>query len=370
MQELVKRGAFRYVLIGDVADPEREIEAWRVPAEIEFIEIPCRKLGSKLLWQSGLVREVLRPAYSAFVFLANPNWPSTWLAALLARMLGKRILFWTHGWIAPESGTKRLLRNLFYRLPHDLLLYGQAARRRGIVEGFSADKLHVIFNSLNYEEQREIRESVTEDESRELRTSLFGSADIPVIVCTSRLTAVRGLDLLFLAAKKLAEIGHITGVLLVGSGRERGVLEALARKLGLHVVFFGACYDERTLGQLILASTVTVAPGKVGLTAMHSMAYGIPVVTHGDADHQMPEWEAIIDGWTGGLFTRGDVDDLAQKIQQWTSRPWVDSDTRARCIRVIEERYNPAAQRVLIERALRGEPAHAIGSDGKREESV
>ena len=44
--------------------------------------------------------------------------------------------------------------------------------------------------------------------------------------------------------------------------------------------FYGACYDESKLGELIFNADLCVSPGNVGLTAVHSMGYGTPVITH------------------------------------------------------------------------------------------
>ena len=44
------------------------------------------------------------------------------------------------------------------------------------------------------------------------------------------------------------------------------------------------------------------------------MSYGLPVVVHGNEEHQMPEFEVMEDGLTGILFEENSVDDLARKI--------------------------------------------------------
>lgn len=85
-----------------------------------------------------------------------------------------------------------------------------------------------------------------------------------------------------------------------------------------------------------MASSVTVAPGKVGLTAMHSMVYGVPVVTHGDASDQMPEWEAIIPGKTGSLFQSGNVQSLSDAILKWTQSQFPESTTQKECHKIID----------------------------------
>ncbi len=70
---------------------------------------------------------------------------------------------------------------------------------------------------------------------------------------------------------------------------------------------YGACYDEEIIGELIFNAQLCVSPGNVGLTAMHSLVYGTPVITHNNFSNQSPEFEAIIDGKTGSF---------SKKIQQ------------------------------------------------------
>ena len=86
-----------------------------------------------------------------------------WLAAILGRLRGKRVYFWTHGWQQHERGLKALVRNTFYRLAHGLLLYGHYAKMIGLSHGFDPDRMHVIYNSLDYDRQRAVRGSLDAD---------------------------------------------------------------------------------------------------------------------------------------------------------------------------------------------------------------
>ncbi|HJT19693.1 MAG TPA: glycosyltransferase [Nitrospira sp.] len=345
-----------YVLVGDQADPDGSIEAWR-PAAGKLRIAPCRKLGFNAIWQHGVATMALRRDWDAMIFLGNANILSTWIAAGLARFSGKRVLFWTHGWIRRERGARAMLRNVFYRMAHGLLLYGNRAKTIGQSYRFARETLYVIYNSLDYEVQKAARSSVDDERTVRIRELLFGRSTTPVLICTSRLSTVRGLELLLTAMSLLREERFDTCLLLVGDGPERERLAQMAKDLRLAVHFYGPCYEERRLAELIMSANVTVAPGKVGLTAMHSLAYGTPVITHGDPDEQMPEWEAIEPGSTGDFFRRGDVRDLADKIKSWCLRPWPDEGIRHRCRAIIERYYNPEYQRSVIDRAVRGVPA-------------
>lgn len=357
MVELARNGRCGWTLVGDEGDYESDIRAWRPPDDVAFRVGKCRRIARSIMWQSGVVGLAVGSDFDALVMLGNANWPATWLAAIIARLRGKRVFFWTHGWITPPNGLKGTFRNTFYRLANGLLLYGHLAKQYGIEAGFRPERLHVIYNSLDYDAQRAARAKVSTGDERALRRELFGSEDVAVALCSTRLIAIRRLDLLIEAAARLRAEGLPVVLLLVGDGPERENLERLAKERGVPAHFTGACYDEEQLARYTMASNVTVAPGKVGLTAMQSMAFGTPVITHDDASDQMPEWEAIIPGKNGSLFRRNDVAALAEAMRPWLATPGVTAETRAECHRAVDRFYNPAMQRRAIERAVRGEPA-------------
>jgi glycosyltransferase involved in cell wall biosynthesis len=356
MCELLNSKDIEYVLVADRVDPDNSIKPWQ-PPEDRLLVAPCIKITSTLLWQKGLVRLVLRHDIDAVIFLGNANFVSTWVAAALSRMRQKRVLFWTHGWIRDESGIKGAIRNLFYRLAHGLLLYGHKAKTIGVQNGFDEDTLYIVYNSMDLQTQRDIRAQVTHSRLKHIRKECFPGSNAPVLICTGRLTKSKDLGLLLKAMALLQAQGFETCLLLVGEGPERAPLAQMANDLRLTVHFYGACYDEKLLAELIMSANLTVSPGQVGLTAMHSLAYGTPVITHDDPAHQMPEWEAIIPGKTGDLFKRGDALDLAATIRKWCVNPWPDDDVRSQCMAVIEQHYNPQFQQQVINRAVAGLPA-------------
>lgn len=348
---------FEFLFAGALVDPDKSIKEAMVP-ENYFSHAPCRRIFLGLLFQRGLIRLSLRRDVSAIIFLGDAHFVMTWVAAVIARILGKRVLFWTHGWKTQDSGLKGLTKSLFYRLPHGLLLYGNRSKQIGMAKGFEAERLYVIFNSLDYHAQRNIRRHISNCELETFRKSLFRELTTPLVVCTARLTAACQFTLLLDAMDKLRAEGHIVHALLIGDGPELCSLQSLVRARRLPVIFYGACYNEEQLARMIMAANVTVSPGKVGLTAIHSLAYGTPVITHDNFDAQMPEYEAIIPGKTGDFFRYEDSADLARLIKLWTLKGDIRTDQeREACYEVIEKRYNPELQRKVIESALESKPA-------------
>lgn len=358
MRELLSHGRHHYQLFGEVRDPlGTGVKAMEMDDTSRFTRLPTAFLGGTVLIQRGIIGLALRRDLDTIIYHGSFVYLTTWISAALARITGKRVLFWTIGWHQPETGLRNLARCTFYRLAHALLLYGHDAKTTAIANGFDASRLHVVNNSLDYARQRAVRESVTPEQIRGVRDEWFPDANLPMLICTTRLVPKRRLDVLFDAMVRLREEDHEVCLLLVGDGPERQRLEGLADALALRVRFFGACYDEATLGRLIMAANVTVAPGMVGLAAMHSLVYGTPVVTHQDPNRQAPEAEAIIDDVNGSLYIHGDLNDLVQAIRRWTTTPMPDEASRPRCHELIDRFYTPVFQRNVIDRAVDGRPA-------------
>lgn len=333
------------------------IASWDPTPTGRFVPLRMRRLPRGLWWQAGSWRLALSPSVANLIFVADTHFLSTWVTALLARLSGKRVFFWAHAWRSRSRGLSGLMRKVYFRLANAVLLYGRRAHHLARLQGFPPRRLHVIYNALDYRAQKAARERIDEADCRALRAELFGDPAARVVICTTRLTPQRRLDQLLDAAARLADPPCI---LLVGDGPERQALEDQAATSGLKVHFYGACYDERRLGELIMAARACVAPGKVGLTAMHALAFGVPVITHAAGDDQMPEWEAIVPGRTGDLFPRGDLDALAVAIDRWCGANVDREAVRHDCIAVIERFYNPEHQARCIVRALAGDDPEPV----------
>lgn len=358
MQAMDRSGRIAYDFYGSGEALEGVLHA-DTGAVARFVPAPFRRWG-KLLWQGKAVQVAAGRRYQALIMLADPHFASTWAAAALARVKGTPVLFWGHGWLAAESRTKAAVRRAYFALSHRLLVYGERGKRLGVEAGFAAGRITVVYNSLDVARADAVIARIESGaaDAPHPRT-LFAEPAHPLLICTARLTARCRFDLLVEAAALLAREGRAVNVLLVGDGPERPALERLAaeREVALHV--FGACHDEEILGPMIYHSDLTVSPGKIGLTAMHSLMYGTPAVTHGDFDAQMPEVEAIEEGRTGAFFRRGDAKDLAATIARWLDAPISRSQVRAQARAAIRAKWTPQGQARIIEQAVLQVTGHA-----------
>lgn len=311
-------------------------------------EIRNVKLFGNWYWQEGALGILNKQ--NDFLLFAELYCLSTWLFALLAKFYPKKkVYFWSHGWYGKENFAKRFLKKIFFRLPKGTFLYGNYARELMIKEGFNENKLFVIHNSLNYEAQIKLRNAI---KPSNIYADHFGNNN-KTLLFIGRLTEVKRLDMLIQAVANLQKEDKQYNIVLVGDGVMKDALKKQAAEAEVNVWFYGACYDERTNAELIYNADLCVAPGNVGLTAMHTMVFGTPVITHNDFKWQMPEFEAIKPGKTGDFFTRGDVDSLARTIEHWFNNHTTNREQiREACYNEIDTQWTPQYQLSVINHYL------------------
>jgi glycosyltransferase involved in cell wall biosynthesis len=297
-------------------------------------------------WQTGLVKMALGSDHDIFVYWGEAHRLSTWVSAIISRLRGKKVLFWTHGLYGKESAFKRYVRIIFYRIGNGLLLYGDHAKKllRPVMD--DECEIRVINNSLDCASQIKILDGLSNEQLADLKAKYF-NLDDRVICFVGRLQSIKRLDVLVRALYLLkSEYNIMLKLLIIGDGDEKDNLQRLTDSLGLSdaVVYFGECYDDEKILPLLSMSDILVSPGDVGLTAMHALVSGIPVITHGDLNHQMPEAEAIEYGVNGCFFKRNNVDDLANKIIECLEMLSTGRISPKTCRSTVESRYNPEYQ--------------------------
>ena len=113
-----------------------------------------------------------------------------------------------------------------------------------------------------------------------------------------------------------------------------------------------------------MASDLCVLPGHVGLSAIHSLAYGTPILTCNGYDWSStnkadvrtatsmghsPEVEAVKEGVTGGFFDDGK---LSEKLYEMLYPVPCKSFMEEECKRIVREKYTPSFQNEIIISAI------------------
>lgn len=309
-------------------------------------EVRTVKLLGQWTWRTNTVE--LLSKYNVFITIGDVYCLSTWVLSILSLFFrDKKVYFWSHGWYGKECFIKKILKKFFLKLPNGILLYGNYAKTLMIKEGFDENKLFVIHNSLNYDKQIEIRNRI---KPSNIYTEHFKNK-FNTLIFIGRLTRVKKINMLFDAVVRLKQKGHFYNIVLVGIGGEYENLKQIAKDNDIPVWFYGECYDEVQNAELIYNADLCVAPGNVGLTAIHSMMFGTPVITHNSFKDQMPEFESIIDGVTGAFYDYNNSISLSDSIYDWFVKHKNERDAvRQSCYHEIDTNWTPQYQLEVIKK--------------------
>ena len=305
-----------------------------------------RSIFRKLLWRMDILSLPFKD-YDNYLIIGDSNISYLFFIPL-CHLLGKKVYAWGHG-CKTFKGKLGLFNKWFYKHCDCFLTYGENARKRLIDLGVSPDKLEVIYNSLNPGvdkcKQRAYKSSVVRDHFQN---------DYPVLLFVGRLTKVKQLDWIINALEYHKSAGLHYNVLLIGDGEDKGRLTDLlvTKELKDRVWFYGECYNDEELSLLLYNVDLCVSPGNVGLTALHAMSYGTPVLSHDDFESQMPEYETIVPGKTGELYRKGNFEDFCSKIESWLAIKEDRSIIRDNCYAIINGKWNSNHQIDVIKKIL------------------
>ncbi len=309
---------------------------------------------TKLYWKRGILKLLFKKKYQNFFMLAEVRSITDWIFFLLASNFfkKKRVYIWTHGWYGKESGFDAKMKLWLFRHVSGTFVYGDRAKKLLEGKGIPKEKLFAIHNSLDYDKQKALREAITPSD---IYKEHFHN-EYPTIIFIGRLTKVKKLDLVIDAIDRLQKHGEFYNLVFVGDGSEKNNLERKVSDLNMQnsVWFYGACYDEKKNAELVYNADLCVSPGNVGLTAMHALSFGCPVVTHDNFAWQMPEFEAIHAGTTGDFFKQNDTDSLASVISSWfANKQKQRCIVRQACFDEIDSNWNPYYQMNVIKQNLK-----------------
>jgi glycosyltransferase involved in cell wall biosynthesis len=302
---------------------------------IKFIKKPY-------YYQKGVL-PLVKEDYKVYLVLGEVICVSTWLLLISLKFFkNKKIYLWSHGWYGREGAVKKILKKIFFGLSDGVFLYGNYAKNLMLEQGFKNDKLHIIYNSLSYDNQIKLRRELKQTD---IYLKRFNN-QFKNLIFVGRLTEEKRLDLLLSAVHSLIKQKYNFNIIFIGEGESKeSLLEMVKTKeMGDNVWFYGACYEEEELSKLIYNADLCISPGNVGLTAIHSMMFGTPVVTHDDFRFQGPEFESIIPNETGDFFKRDNVDSLTETIKKWFNQSKSRDLIRKACYSIIDEKFNPHYQ--------------------------
>jgi glycosyltransferase involved in cell wall biosynthesis len=246
-------------------------------------------------------------------------------ALLRARAAGIPVVLWGHGYSKAESPLRRFFRNSVARLGTALVFYGYRTANQFLKEGWPQEKIYIAPNSLDQSAILRAQSPWVGDPQKLANfQAVQGLQRASTLVCIGRIYSENRLDVLLRALPHIAPRFPDIRLIVIGKVNEHAQdLQHLAKELGVetHVRWLGAIYDERELAPWMLSSTLCCYPENVGLSIMHAMGYGLPVVTGDRIEHHNPEIEVLRDNENGKLFKQGDPRALASAVVELLSDP-------------------------------------------------
>ena len=312
-----------------------------------------RFFGS-LEWKKGVIPLLFKKEYKTFFMIHETRCISDWLFVLLQVLFfpSKQIYIWGHGWYGKETNFERIVKRWLFKKVTGSFVYSNYAKALMIKQGIPDNRIFVIHNSLSYSEQIKLRSLGLKSD---IYSDHFGN-NYPILLFIGRLTPVKRLDMLIDALASLKTDGNQFNLVFVGDGTEIAFLKERANRkcVSNQIWFYGECYDEKTNAELIYNADLCVAPGNIGLTAIHSMVFGTPCLTHNDYKWQMPEFETIQEWKTGLFFERNNVNSMVNAIKKWFTIKGNQRDVvRQDCYNEIDTGWTPVYQINLIKNTIK-----------------
>jgi glycosyltransferase involved in cell wall biosynthesis len=131
---------------------------------------------------------------------------------------------------------------------------------------------------------------------------------------------------------------------IIGDGDDKARLQARCAELNLdkRVTWHDGTVDEAKIAAVFNRCQLFVYPGAVGLSLIHALAYGLPVVVHDDRWKHGPEIAALDKGKNGHTFANGDPVALSEVIAGTLGKPADLTRMSAAAIATTDESFNAA----------------------------
>lgn len=238
--------------------------------------IPVREVGGIFLQNPLRVRAAMR-GFDAVIPMFDLRWPAFLLPVFGAR--SGRFIFYGHRYSGNALADR--LRDILMRRADCSLVYGDEEIALMVERGIDPAKIVLAPNTIDVRNHA--------DYSSEPKSSLL---------YVGRLQDRKRLDLAFeIFAKLQGEIDDSIQFDVIGAGEPEARLRRLANDLGIagKVHFRGPITDNAVLAEYFRRAIAYISPGPVGLGALHSFAFGVPVLTLREGRHG-PEFHNLVDG--------------------------------------------------------------------------
>ena len=254
-----------------------------------------------LTYQMGMLPLIRSGKYQTIIAAFDPRIVTNLAGFCIARKMGIKWIWWGHG-IRPRNKYQNVYASLAYKADA-LILYSESGAVKLANIGIPKEKLFVAWNSIDIDIILKLVEPITFKKRHR-------------ILFIGRLIQSKKADLLIRAfAIAQSQLTANTCLTIIGDGPENIRLKKLANHLNLnkHMDFCGELYNHIQLSHYFNHAWLSVSPGSMGLSAIHSLAYGVPVLLAENELHG-PEVEILHNGDNCKWFNSNDAHALAEQL--------------------------------------------------------
>jgi glycosyltransferase involved in cell wall biosynthesis len=249
-------------------------------------------------------------------------------------ILGKKFYWWSHATVGHQGKLGFFFRKIIYKSSNGIFAYNNAGRENLLQMGVKDRKIVVVNNSINKEDYGYLNHDIFKKKSISVFTILY----------SGRITKAKKIDILIKALGILKKKNIFDFKCYVIGDGDLDEIVNLTKELNIseNVEFIGEKYGIE-VHPFFLDSDIFVYPGGIGLSVLHSMSFGIPILTSNNLSLHFPEFELLRPGFNGDLFIDNSFEDLANKLIEWRNNLNNNGDVyKNNCIKqIIELGYLP-----------------------------
>ena len=301
---------------------------------LESMGVPCCQVTMRRRFDKQAAKALAELCRAWDIDLIHCHYLREHYTALLAKRYNKKIrVVYTNHFVLENDWITRLSNHWMDKRQDQMIAVCNKGREQLIANGWSGDRIQVIFNAVDPQAWAGDRSGST------LRSELELPEDRFVMLCASRFAEDKGHKYLIDSVKRLTQLTDRPFTLvLAGDGPLLSTAKTQVKELGLEeqVKFIGFRKDVKNLYK---GSDLYVNSSKheaLSFLIIEAMAAGLPVIATdmgGNPD--------IVNDQTGCglLVTYDDPNSMAAAIRRFLEDPAFAAACRERALSAIEERF-------------------------------
>lgn len=262
----------------------------------------------------GLSKTIKQVNPDLIIYSASPRDLGQLLSIIKQKFTNKKFYVWS---MFHRIGGPRLYSTLYYKflgyVSNRVLTYSRIGMRYQISRGINSKKIDVIGTAIDEKKVFSISKDIQKENILKEEYKLKNKFILLQVV---RLTKIKKPYFLIDMMYELIKQDKDFMLVLIGGGRMEDEIRNYVEQLKLsdNILFLGPIYDESILSCWFSLANLFVIPTCIGLSAHHSCAYGLPIVTDNSETHQASEFDILSDRLNCLLYEEGSIESFVDKI--------------------------------------------------------